>query len=91
MIEDDTTQPVQVFHMEAAMLLAEAVEKATRLGFTLLSSGTTVDVIKWTGTQLIQKTIPTSDTLFEASYLTNLIDWLDGVAYGRADVGSFNK
>jgi hypothetical protein len=84
MIEGDTTQPIQAAQMEAAALLAEAVEKATALGFTLCASGGTVDVYHWEGKPLVAER--RADGLFEAHYLTNLIDWLDGVAFGRTNV-----
>ncbi|HEY4714534.1 MAG TPA: hypothetical protein VIH30_09900 [Aquirhabdus sp.] len=85
-MEADENQKLQAIQMESAMLLVEAVERETCLGFTLSASGGTVDVLPWHGKPLISEMRATSGTLFEAQYLTNLIDWLDGVAYGRLHV-----
>lgn len=89
MIENDFTQPIQAAHMEAALLLSEAVQKATAIGFTLVTTGSTVDVFKWNGKPLDEGFF--GDAIFEAEYITNLIDWLDGVAYGRTNVRNENE
>lgn len=84
MIEFDGKKPMQAAHMEAAMLLCEAIEKAQSLGFTLCVSGLSIDVYPWCGKPIISER--RSDGFFEAQYLTNLIDWLDGVSFGRTNV-----
>ena len=71
--------------MEASHMLAEAVEIATKLGFTLCTSGGTVDVFHWDGVPL--RCDNRGNALFEAQCLTNLLDWLDGVKFGRSNVG----
>lgn len=88
MKELDENMPIQRTQMESAMLLAEAVEKATKLGFTLVASGLTVDVLPWQGQPLIRDMVSTGSALFESGYLTNLIDWLDGVAHGRTNINN---
>ncbi len=86
MIENDITDPIQASHMEAVSLFADAIEKATALGFTLAVSGSSVDVIPWMGRPVVREVIATGETVFEAYYLTNLVDFLEGVAYGRVNV-----
>ena len=88
MIEDNGMQPVQAAFMEASVLLAEAVELAERLGFTLVACGGTVDVIPWDGKPLRAHTGRDIHTggICEFEYLDNLIDWLHGVSYGRTNV-----
>jgi hypothetical protein len=86
MKEIDENKQLQAYQMESATLLAEAVERATSLGFTISTSGCTVDVLPWQGKPLIGEMRSTSETIFEAQYLTNLIDWLDGVSHGRTHI-----
>jgi len=84
-IEDNINAPLQARHMEASLLLAEAVDLATELGFSICVNGGTADVFPWQGKPLIREV--RGDALFEAQYLDNLIDWLEGVAFGRTNVG----
>jgi len=85
MKEMDENRQLQRIQMESAILLAEAVEKATALDFTLFINGGTVDVSPWRGKPLVTGMMATSDTLFEADCLTNLIDWLDGFSCAKTE------
>ena len=85
MKEMDENRQLQRTQMESAILLAEAVEKATDLDFTIVINGGTADVLPWLGKPLVIGMMATSDTLFEADYLTNLIDWLDGFACAKTE------
>lgn len=85
MIEEDRNQPIQATHMEASLLLAEAINKATRLGFSLYCSGGDIAVHLWAGKPIYNEI--KGDSIYDAEYITNLLDWLDGVSYGRTNLG----
>ncbi len=72
MIEENENQKLQQYHMEAALLLAEASLIATRLGFTLYCSGGDISVGPYDKAPLKNEII--GDAIFTADYITNLID-----------------
>jgi len=80
----------QAAQLEAGTLLVEAVEKATKLGYTICVYDQFA-VHEWTGKPLVGELLHTGNhelnqPLFEDDNITNVIDWLDGVAYGRTHV-----
>ena len=71
--------------MKAAMLMVEAVSKANELGLVLDCNGTCVSVHLLTNST----TIPLvneglANSLFESESIQSIIDWLEGMLYGRA-------
>lgn len=81
---DDLIQTKQGIEQDTLIIMCDAIEIATRLGFTLCISGN-ITVSQWAGRPITDSLKLGNDSLFEADYILHVLFWLEGVAYGRVN------
>ena len=73
---------------EAALLFAECIEDATRLGLKIDIDGQTFSVFKHLGGPNVMRDFssPNETSLYETNKLDCLLAFLDGISFGRVNV-----
>jgi len=57
---------------------------AKSLGFSLIASGTSLDIVPWNGESLSNGMRATSDVLFEGTSVSDVRTWLTGAEYAKS-------